>query len=202
MKAQSYEIEALPRRRKAPAVYQFNLVNIVDTQLVRLFFNDSDQQATEVDEEHYIARYIINKRETFARIHFIRANKFEGALEDYGRLHSANSDIFAKSCDTFYKAILTDTARADVYLPEFEKELRPRLESRLRIGINLEAKLEGMWFYWDKTEDRVEIMLPLQEPAIQFLNGDDDAQRYARRALEKFYRYKGKFAFAVEDLPF
>jgi hypothetical protein len=77
MKAQSYEMEALPRRRKTPSVYQFNLVSLVDTQLVQLYFKDSGQRATEVDEEHYIARYIINKRETFARIHFVRSDKFE-----------------------------------------------------------------------------------------------------------------------------
>jgi hypothetical protein len=202
MKAQSYEMEALPIRRKTPSVYQFNLVNLVDTQLVQLYFKDSGQRATEIDEEHYIARYIINKREMFARIHFVRADKFETALEDYGRLHSANCDIFSKSCDEFYEGVLSDTKRTQVFLEEFEKETKALLELRLRFGLNLEAKLGGMWLYWDKKAQFVDLMLPIHDEAVAFLNKDDDAKRYVRKALAKYYRYNGTFSFAIDDVPF
>lgn len=210
MKAQSYEMEALPRRRKTPSVYQFNLVSLVDTQLIRLYFKDSGQRATEVDEEHYIARYIINKRETFARIHFVRSDKFETALEDYGRLHSANCDIFSKSYDEFYEGVLSDTKRTQVFLEEFEKEIKQSLWLRLlRSGLNLDAKLDGLLLYWAEKEHRVEIVIPdnvemspVSDKVLAFLNNDKEAMRHVRKALEKYYRYTGPFSFGIDDVPF
>jgi hypothetical protein len=209
MKAQSYEMEALPRRRKTPSVYQFNLVSLVDTQLVQLYFKDSGQRATEVDEEHYIARYIINKRETFARIHFVRSDKFETALEDYGRLHAANCTIFSKLCDEFYLDVFSETKRTQVFLEEFESEIKLMLWSRLRSGLNLDAKFEGLWLYWAKKEHRVEVMIPdnvemspVSDKVVAFLNNDKEAMHHVRKALEKYYRYTGPFSFGIDDLPF
>jgi hypothetical protein len=51
MKAQSYELEALPQRKKAPSVYQFNLLTVVDTDLIRLHFQDGGIQPSTVVEE-------------------------------------------------------------------------------------------------------------------------------------------------------
>lgn len=45
MKAQAYELGALPLRKKTPAVYQFNLLSIVDTDLVRLMFSSDNISA-------------------------------------------------------------------------------------------------------------------------------------------------------------
>ncbi|HEX7722462.1 MAG TPA: hypothetical protein VF397_09905 [Pyrinomonadaceae bacterium] len=210
MKAQSYEMEALPRRRKTPSIYQFNLVNLVDTQLVQLYFKDSGQKATEIEEEHYVARYIINKRETFARIHFVRSDKFETALEDYGRLHSANCDIFSKNCDEFYDGVLSDTKRTKIFLEEFEKEVKQSLWSRLlRSDLNLDAKLDGLWLYWVEKERRVEVMIPdnvvmgpVSDKVVAFLNDDKEAKRKVGKSLEKYYRYSGPFSFGIDDVPF
>jgi len=201
MKAQSYEMEALPRRRKTPSVYQFNLVNLVDTQLIQLYFRDSGQRATEVDEEHYLARYIINKREMFARVHFVRSEKFESALKDYDRLHSANCNIFSKTCNEFYEGALSDSKRTKVFSEEFSKEIEQSLWFRLlRSGLNVD-KIEGVWIYWAEKEKRAEIMIPVSEQAVAFLNEDEDARHLVANALARHYRYVGKFAFA-EDVPF
>ena len=101
MKAQAYELTALPERKKSPVVYQFNLLAVVDTDLIRLKFSGTEISQTEVDTEHYLARYIIRKREVFARIRFVRAGVFGLVLEDYGRLHLANCKWFAAECDIF-----------------------------------------------------------------------------------------------------
>lgn len=90
MKAQAYELSALPQRRKAPAVYQFNLLSVVDSDLVRLRFSDEEIHPESIDSEHYIARYIIKKKESFSRVRFLKASSFKNALADYNRLHSGN----------------------------------------------------------------------------------------------------------------
>lgn len=100
MKAQSYELTSLPQRRKEPAIYQFNLLSVVDSDLVRLHFKGTAVTATEVDSEHYIARYIIRRTPTVSRIRFLRAQAFEKTLPDYDRLHSANCKWFSSRLKT------------------------------------------------------------------------------------------------------
>ena len=94
MKAQAYELGSLPQRKKTPAVYQFNLISVVDTEMVRLDFKSKGIRELAINSEHYIARYIIRKKETFSRIRFLRANAFSAELSDYGRFHQANCSWF------------------------------------------------------------------------------------------------------------
>ncbi|MFZ2540700.1 MAG: hypothetical protein WAW75_02880, partial [Gallionella sp.] len=74
MKAQAYELSALPHRKKDPSIYQFNLISINDSELVRLKFSDESINPELINSEHYIARYIIKKGESFSRIRFIKAS--------------------------------------------------------------------------------------------------------------------------------
>jgi hypothetical protein len=90
MKAQAYE-PALPQRNRPRSVYQFNLLSVIETDLVRLDFSgNGDIAETEVDEETYVARYIIAKQQTFARIHIVRFAALFKALKRYDALHEAN----------------------------------------------------------------------------------------------------------------
>src|ERR1051325_147062 len=127
MKAQAYELTALPTRKKDPAIYQFNLMSVVDTDLVRLHFSDTGVNATSVDTDHYIARYIIQKKETFARIHFVKAEKFGHVLSDYGRLHEANCQLASSMCDAFYLDVFADWRRTQVFLEDFRRSEERRV---------------------------------------------------------------------------
>jgi len=53
MKAQAYELGALPLRKKKPSVYQFNLLSVVDADLVRLMFTERGIKCTEISSEHH-----------------------------------------------------------------------------------------------------------------------------------------------------
>ena len=132
MKAQSYELDALPQRRKTPAVYQFNLLTVVDADLVRLHFDGPKVVASPVTDEQYVARYIIKKKEMFARIHFVNIHEFPKVLEDYGRLHVANGTIFPEDKEAFYRDILTDPDRVSVFAEDFRRTVLPTLSWRLR----------------------------------------------------------------------
>ncbi len=92
VKAQAYELSSLPGRKKTKAVYQFNLISVIGSDMYRLMFAEKGPGITsfKVDSEQYIARYIVSKRESFSRIRFITSKAFPLVLDDYARLHAAN----------------------------------------------------------------------------------------------------------------
>lgn len=97
---------------------------------------------------------------------------------------------------------MADKNRTQLFLEEFEKEIKQSLWFRLlRSGFNLEAPPEGIWLYWVKKERRVDIMMSVSEQAVVFLNRDDESKRCVGKALAKYYRYVGTFEFA-EEVPF
>lgn len=106
MKAQAYELSALPQRKEKPAIYQFNLISVSDSDLVRLKFNDEGIKPELINAEHYIARYIIRKSESFSRIRFVKASYFNDTLADYDRLHNANCKWFNNTYRHFYDGVV------------------------------------------------------------------------------------------------
>ncbi|MEN6587727.1 MAG: hypothetical protein ABFE02_16935 [Sulfuricella sp.] len=202
MKAQAYELGALPLRKKAPSIYQFNLLSVVDAELARLMFRGDDITATEVESEHYLARYIVKKKETFSRIRFIRSNVFADVLKDYGRLHQANAKWFGSLCDSFYNGIMKDYRRNNVLLDDFKKLVSWELVWRIRQTFNITVEIDSYWFHWDKEASHVSIGLKLEGKMVDFLNGDPQFNALTKSALEKIYRYAGSFVFEVDDIPF
>jgi hypothetical protein len=201
MKAQSYELDALPQRRKTPAVYQFNLLTVVDADLVRLHFDGSKVVGSPVTDEQYVARYIIKKKEMFARIHFINIHEFPQVLEDYGRLHAANGTIFPEDKESFYRDILTDNNRVSVFAEDFSRAVLWMLSLRLRQHARGHADLDSVSLSWNEKHGRVDICVALSDDDIAFLSGDAKAREVVTRALKKVYRYEGPSDFAWE-LPF
>jgi hypothetical protein len=201
MKAQAYELAALPGRKKAPSVYQFNLLSIVDTELIRLMFAGPEIQQGEVDAEHYLARYIVRKREVFARVRFIRAKAFASELEDYGRLHQANCKWFGSECTTFYAGILQDWNRADTLLDDFAKKFRFSVGWRLQDKFKRDFDLGKPALYWDKSSNTPSVGFELPDEVISFMSQDDQIKKHVGSALKAIYRYDGLFTISF-DIPF
>jgi hypothetical protein len=201
MKAQAYELDALPLRKKTPCVYQFNLLSVVDAELARLMFNAGKIKCTPVDSEHYLARYIVKKKETFSRIRFLRADVFAKALEDYERLHKANAKWFGALCEEFYQGIFEDYRREAVFVEDFKKAVVPFLRGRIRRALNQEVELIP-WFGWDTESNQLRIYVNIENQALSFLNEDVKIQQKVKEALAGIYRYSGAFAFDFTDVPF
>jgi hypothetical protein len=106
MKAQAYELEALPQRRKNAAIYQFNLISVVDTQLIRIHFTPSGTEAISVDDVDYIANYIVRKKETFARVHFVRYEILSRIFKDYNQLHENNCIAFDVELPLIHRTLI------------------------------------------------------------------------------------------------
>lgn len=201
MKAQAYELGALPQRRKTPAVYQFNLISIVDSDLVRLRFQSGGVTAEPLQSEHYIARYIIRKRETFSRIRFLRADAFASMIPDYERLHRANCAWFASESEAFFKDVLTDSIRTDVLLEDFRKEVAWHLSWRLERQNQPGFKSDDLYLFWDEKQAAARVYAPFGAAGTQILSQDQSAKERVANALAKVYRYTGPFAFEDDDIP-
>lgn len=202
MKAQAYELGALPQRKKTPAIYQFNLLSIVDADLIRLMFSGTSIEAIAVESEHYIARYIIKKRETFSRIRFLRADSFSDALPDYGALHLANCKIFDSECDVFYCDIVKDRERRNILLGEFRKQADREIRwSLLRNDIKA-PDADSIDLYWNESTNSLSIWATLGKEGANHLNEDAGIKKVVAKALKSVYRYTGPFTFEDDDIPF
>lgn len=202
MKAQAYELGALPQRKRTPAIYQFNLISIVDSDLVRLRFHESDIEASSIDQEHYIARYIIKKRETFSRIRFLRAGAFATLLPEYGALHKANCKWFDAECNAFFEALVEDPKRSEILIDELRKELRWPLRLALLERKLAPSELDTLNFYWSSANKMIHIYAPWGSEGANALNFDEKVKEKVRAALLRIYRYSGAFNFEDDDIPF
>lgn len=201
MKAQAYELSALPQRKKAAAVYQFNLLSVIDSDLVRLKFSDDKIKAEPIDSEHYIARYIIKKKESFSRVRFIKASYFKDALADYNRLHTANCYWFDRACNQFFEKAIKDWQRTKVLIDEFRAELRWSLLYRMERQFKKSYEAKCLSLDWREKEGRLAVTLPADPDVFEFLNADKVSRTAVANALKKIYRYSGDFFFA-DDTPF
>ncbi|SDW65237.1 hypothetical protein [Nitrosomonas oligotropha] len=202
MKAQAYELGALPQRKKTPAIYQFNLLSIVDADLFRLMFSGRSIEAIAVESEHYIARYIIKKRETFSRIRFLHANAFAGALPDYSTLHSANCQWFGSECDAFYRDIAKDGNRLNILLEEFRKQAAWEIRWPL-FHNNIKAPdAASINLYWNRSGDSLNIWAPFGTEGASLLNGNVKTKKVVADTLQSIYRYSGPFVFEDDDIHF
>lgn len=204
MKAQAYELSALPQRKKAIAVYQFNLLSVIDSDLVRLRFVGERIEAEPIDSEHYIARYIIKKRETFSRIRFVKASHFKDVLADYSRLHNANCQWFDRTCNNFFDGIVEDWNRTKVFIEEFRSKLKWPLYWRIERKFKRSLDVKDLSLDWRSKEGKLAVtLLPLPDSKlIEFLNQDDEAKKTVAGVLKEIYRYTGDFYFAEDDIPF
>jgi len=201
MKAQAYELSALPVRKKTPSVYQFNLLSVVDTDLVRLMFKGSQIDCTPLETEHYLARYIVRKRETFSRIRFIRASAFSSALQDYSRLHQANCQWFGGECDAFYSGLVKDYKRTPVFADEFKKRIHWPLSWRLEKQFHRSVDFGSPSIYWSEPSNDLWVGVSVTPEVMAFLNSDPQVKELVSKALKEIYRYEGGFHFD-DDIPF
>lgn len=198
MKAQAYELAALPARKKDPSVYQFNLISIADTELIRLMFRDNDITASDINTEHYLSRYIIRKKEVFARIRFISAGAFESALEDYGRLHQSNCKWFAEQCADFYDGVMNDSRRIAVFAPDFKNRVTWMLEWKIERQFERKVEVGDPSLSWSEKEGHLSVGFELPNDVLEFLNQNAVCREKVAEALKAIYHYVGPFKFEYD----
>lgn len=204
IKAQAYEMTVLPERKKAPCVYQFNLLNVIDTEIIRLKFKGTEISAEKTTSEHHVSRYILKRKQSFSKIRFLHASVFDSALDNYDKLHEANTVWYGKTCDEFYKGIEKDPERIKLYIHEFTKEVRAKIYFRVYKLLKRSINITEVSLFWSDDEQSLIIFLNAEEYIDDIaleLNGDSELEGVIATALQKVYRYNGKFRFEA-DIPF
>ncbi len=204
MKAQAYELAALPQRKLARLVYQFNLLSVIDTDLVRLDFNSNGNIAEqEVDEETYVARYIIAKRQTFACIHIVRFAALFRALNRYNALHEANVAFFDSLNKRFYDGAVRSGDKSALFWKEFIDQLSAMIRWRYRFSEELAERATNASMSWSEEDSEVRIHIDVSQEEIGTLNGHEEMRLRLSELLKSWYRYEGTSRFDVwDDIPF
>ncbi|MFG0678620.1 hypothetical protein [Delftia sp. WSY_7] len=194
MKAQAYEIGALTARKTLPYVYQFNLVTVADTELLRLKFDEEKISCHQTTNEHYIGRYIINRKETFSRIHFITSDSLEDHIVNYNKLHDANIRWFTKETDEFYKTIFEEN-KQKISLAILKKSFGSVFSYLAHKETLNSIEIDDVSLRYDNEKEILKILINASEEDIGFLNRSEDINDYVKRELKINFRYQGKFRF-------
>lgn len=201
MKAQAHEMGALPARKKNPTFYQFNLVSVVDADLIRLTFLKGEIATVSIEAEQYIARYIIRRKETFARVRFVTPEKFKLDLADYERLHKANCNWVKATSEAFYRDAIQDAGKREVFVETFRAEVGWYLSHIASKHMRTELDPKNISLAWSEARNIICIEVDVDRDTLAFLNGDSTARNRVASVLAKLYRYDGEFEFS-EYIPF
>lgn len=196
MKAQAYELNSLITRSKNhPVVHQFNLISLIDSNLIRIHFHENKITATNIDSEDYVSKYILNKKDSISRIKFLTAKKFEESIKPYSTLHSENVIFFEELNSSFYKDILQARERAKLLLPEFRLAIKKYLWSPYYALTKETLKPENFDVGWSKVTGEAVIEIDTSTETISALNDDDASVKCAKKILLEVYKYNGDVFF-------
>jgi len=202
MKAQAYELSSLPSRKKNKVVYQFNLISVIDSDLVRLYFEKDNIEVMPIDQDIYISNYIIQKEPTCVRIHFVRSSTFSSVLDDYANLHKSNCQFFKKIYDDFFASAMEDWWKRQVFEKDFSDRITWKVKAKLRrLGID-SKEVKDISLGWHKKKGILSIYAGLSEEQAEYLNSDKVILEDVAGVLEEIYHYRGNFRFYIGNFSF
>lgn len=198
MKAQAYELNILNtsnKNRKKPVVYQFNLISVIDSELIRLKFNNDEILASPIESEDYLSKYILNKKESTSRIKFITAKNFKEKIKEYSTLHTENAQLIEDLNKEFFKDIIQSHEKTRVLLQDFREAIDKYLWSPYYSTTKKALNLESIDITWNQKTNEAAIELDEPREIVSALNDDDTCIRAAKKALLEVYKYTGDVCF-------
>jgi hypothetical protein len=202
MKAEAYELSSLGKRKQDEAFYQFNLISVVDTELVKLHFKGHDVLPSETNDARFVINYMVNKIETSSRIHFVNYHYLDECLNYYDRLHAQNVKYFSDLYQSFYDDVLGYSKRYNLFKKDFEEEVLWVMNLEFEREYGMEDHFEDLDFHMPAQSNKLTIWTGKTEGEADFLNGNERVRKYATEALKKIYKYTGDFVFEFYDIPF
>ncbi|WP_210714349.1 hypothetical protein, partial [Pseudomonas chlororaphis] len=198
MKAQAYELNILNtsnKNRKKPVVYQFNLISVIDSELIRLKFNNDEILASPIESEDYLSKYILNKKESTSRIKFITAKNFKEKIKEYSTLHTENAQLIEDLNKEFFKDIIQSHEKTRILLQDFREAIDKYLWSPYYSTTKKALNLESIDITWNQKNNEAAIELDEPREIVSALNDDDTCIRAAKKALLEVYKYTGDVCF-------
>jgi len=204
MKSQDYEMGSLDKRKKQKSIYNFNLISVVDAPLLRINYGDDGPSIENIESDIYVGSYIINKKETISRVHFVKHDIFDSCLSIYDQLHLHNIDQSEVIFNSYYIDCLKERKKVDLFIDEFNSSLRLDIYKILR-GLRRDqiSEVKDVRLEWNPIKNCVAITVDsvYEESELNVLNSNNEIKIAVAAALKKIYKYDGEFYFDSE-IPF
>lgn len=202
MKAQAYEMNALPLRKKDPCVFQFNLISVAQTDLIRLDFDEDQAKGELIDDEIYLANYIVDKQQTFAKVHFIKSDKFEFFIKQYSNLHESNKKAFDVLYNKFCSEITKDSKKLNLFTDDVAEDVWWLAFKSINKFSETRKLFSKGWMNWNAKDEILEFQIELDNESITKLNSDNAIREALSESLKKHYTFTGNSKFAEYEIPF
>lgn len=215
IKALDYEMNIRPDKSiiegVSTAFYNFNLISIFDGEMLEAYFQNENIDINDMANAIYINRHIINRKENFYKVHFIKSDYFETYLSSYDIFNDYNYIVYQSLIDDFYKNIFDCKEKVDVFWKDFtdsinwifnytvHHELNCESEQRTEefgfsYDFNYDLKILFIYYngYWDTHETEM----------CKKINENRPLMEKTQKELFNYFRYNGDFLFEEEPLPF
>lgn len=206
IKALEYERNALGKRIESNAVYNFNILSVFDGDMCSIKYNgEFNPVVNEIEDIKYLNRHIVNKAESFYRVHFIKYNLLKKVISYYDELHEWHVKTYSGLKEEYEKLITEENSEhaLEILLEHFKKEVYWTLYNNKLLKRVFITKMEF-------DEDRI-IKLNCDmkdtnykdvEKTVEEFNRDEEVKEEIKTALLKIYGYTGDFYFYNDALPF
>lgn len=204
MKSQNYEMASLEKRKKEESVYNFNLISVIDAPLIRVNYGGTQPKVEKISSDIYVGSYIIDKKETVSRVHFIIPSIFDSCLSTYNNLHDHNVAQSVEILESYYIDCLKDRKKVNLFKDKFNHELRWDVYTVIRdLRPAEKVKLHDVGVGWDKKKDcaTIEVSGVYENKELNALNTNNKIKVTIAKALKEIYNYEGSFYFD-SDVPF
>lgn len=206
MKSQNYEIESLKKRKEQDALYNFNLISVIDAPLIRIEYARGEPVVKNIDSDIYVGSYIINKKETISRVHFINADCFSDHLKTYNSLHYHNIDQAFQIYNSYFDNCIESEVKVKLFETEFNRKIRYKIYSYLRDIRNGNEPEYGDIFVdvrWDENKSMVALSVRgiWDDDELKYFNNNGEIKTSISSALNQYYHYTGDLYFESK-VPF
>ncbi|MBV6866457.1 hypothetical protein [Xanthomonas euvesicatoria] len=200
MKALDHEITQLrSKTKKTRRIYQFVLCTVFDAPMVDVQYEHSPAKVLHIRRTTYFSRYIVNKKDSSALIHFIRSEEIDKFLGDLDSLHKHNAKFFTAQVQQAYDAIKTSPQVRKYFSSNAGWEFKLILNRRRRKITKNTQKIEELNFgYYD---GQLQIEVDVSEDTVKSLNNDKGTREEISALLKEKLRYTGEFNIE-EMIPF
>ena len=200
MKSQDYEIGSLNKRKEQDSFYNFNLISVIDAPLIRINYGDGDPVVEEIDSDIYVGSYIINKKETISRVHFITCKDFASQLDIYNELHFHNIKQTSVIIDSYFANCMENELKIGLFVNDFNKKLMWDIYFALRkIRDDGTPNLSDIKIdiRWDNKKKCVALSIDgvWDDAELQSFNTNKKIRDKIASSLKSYYRYNGDFYF-------
>lgn len=199
--AQEYEISSLQRRKKIDAFYNFNILSILDGEMIEIYYHDENPTIRSIEDIRYLNRHIVNDVESYYRVDFTTFSQVEKRLDFYDKLFAWNKELYSSLVNEYYNNLFEIPGTLEVFSEDFEKDVLFYINLHVEAELGKNEKIEWIYLFYYSEERKLGVGVNFSTEIIDFLNGNEYIIDKVKSSLLKWYKYEGEIVFE-EGVPF